>query len=81
MPLATDRVETRLPDLKPALTEAQARAEAARCLFCHRILGSERQDRTDQGFERAINRMLGNDSHRRNFPSRNLVAQDAEHCL
>lgn len=35
MPLATDRVETRLPDLKPALTEAQARAEAARCLFCH----------------------------------------------
>ena len=33
--LATDRVETRLPDLKPALTEAQARAEAARCLFCH----------------------------------------------
>ena len=35
MPLATDRVETRLPDHKPALTEAQARAEAARCLFCH----------------------------------------------
>ncbi|CAN5829393.1 NAD(P)-dependent oxidoreductase [soil metagenome] len=35
MPLATDRVETRLPDLKPALTDAQARAEAARCLFCH----------------------------------------------
>jgi glutamate synthase (NADPH/NADH) small chain len=33
--LASDRVETRLPDLKPALTEAQARAEAARCLFCH----------------------------------------------
>ena len=33
--LAVDRVETRLPDLKPALTEAQARAEAARCLFCH----------------------------------------------
>ena len=35
MTLASDRVETRLPDLKPALTEAQARAEAARCLFCH----------------------------------------------
>jgi glutamate synthase (NADPH/NADH) small chain len=35
VPLATDRVETRLPDLKPALTDAQARAEAARCLFCH----------------------------------------------
>ena len=35
MSLATDRVETRLPDLKPALTDAQARAEAARCLFCH----------------------------------------------
>lgn len=35
MPLAADRVETRFTDLKPALTEAQARAEAARCLFCH----------------------------------------------
>lgn len=35
MSLAADRVETRLTDLKPALTEAQARAEAARCLFCH----------------------------------------------
>lgn len=35
MALASDRVETRLTDLKPALTEAQARAEAARCLFCH----------------------------------------------
>jgi len=35
MPLAADRVESRLTDLKPALTEAQARAEAARCLFCH----------------------------------------------
>ena len=35
MTLAADRVETRLPDLKPALTKAQARAEAARCLFCH----------------------------------------------
>ena len=35
MRLETDRIETRLPDLKPALTEAQARAEAARCLFCH----------------------------------------------
>jgi glutamate synthase (NADPH/NADH) small chain len=35
VPLATDRVETRLTDLKPALTGAQARAEAARCLFCH----------------------------------------------
>ncbi|HJU86060.1 MAG TPA: FAD-dependent oxidoreductase [Gemmatimonadota bacterium] len=33
--LAVDRVESRLPDLKPALTEAQAHAEAARCLFCH----------------------------------------------
>lgn len=35
MSLPTDRVETRLPDHKPALTRAQARAEAARCLFCH----------------------------------------------
>ena len=35
MTLATNRIETRFSDLKPALTDAQARAEAARCLFCH----------------------------------------------
>lgn len=35
MTLATDRIETRFSELKPALSDAQARAEAARCLFCH----------------------------------------------
>lgn len=35
MTLAADRVETRLPELKPGLNDAQARAESARCLFCH----------------------------------------------
>jgi glutamate synthase (NADPH/NADH) small chain len=35
MTLAADRLETQLPDHKPALTTAQARAEAGRCLFCH----------------------------------------------
>ena len=35
MGLPAERLETRFPDLKPALTDAQARAEAGRCLFCH----------------------------------------------
>ena len=35
MRLTAERIETRLPEQKPALTAAQARAEAARCLFCH----------------------------------------------
>ncbi len=35
MPVPTDRVETRFSDHRPALSEAQARAEAGRCLFCH----------------------------------------------
>jgi glutamate synthase (NADPH/NADH) small chain len=35
MPVPTDRVETRFPDHRPPLTQAQARAEAGRCLFCH----------------------------------------------
>jgi glutamate synthase (NADPH/NADH) small chain len=35
MALAADRLETQLPDHKPALTTAQARAEAGRCLFCY----------------------------------------------
>ncbi len=35
MAIPAERLETRLPDLKPALTDAQARAEAGRCLFCH----------------------------------------------
>jgi len=33
--LSPDRIETRLPELKPAMSDARARAEAARCLFCH----------------------------------------------
>lgn len=35
MALPADRLESRLPDLKPRLTEAQAKAEANRCLYCH----------------------------------------------
>jgi len=35
MPVPTDRAETRFPDHRPPLTQAQARAEAGRCLFCH----------------------------------------------
>lgn len=35
MALAADRIEARFADLKPPLTDAQARAEAGRCLFCH----------------------------------------------
>jgi glutamate synthase (NADPH/NADH) small chain len=33
--LSPDRLETRLSDQKPALTDAQARTESGRCLFCH----------------------------------------------
>jgi len=33
--LPADRIETRLPELKPGMSGARARAEAARCLFCH----------------------------------------------
>lgn len=33
--LPVERLETRLIDHKPPLTDAQARAEAGRCLFCH----------------------------------------------
>jgi glutamate synthase (NADPH/NADH) small chain len=33
--LPVGRLESRLPDHKPPLTEAQAYAEAGRCLFCH----------------------------------------------
>jgi dihydropyrimidine dehydrogenase (NAD+) subunit PreT len=33
--LPVERLETRLTDQKPPLTDAQARAEAGRCLFCH----------------------------------------------
>jgi glutamate synthase (NADPH/NADH) small chain len=32
--LAGDRLESRLPDKKPLFTEAEARAEADRCLYC-----------------------------------------------
>ena len=35
MPVPTDRAETRFQDHRPPLTQAQARAEAGRCLFCH----------------------------------------------
>lgn len=35
MAIPVERLETRLSDHKPALTDAQAYAEAARCLFCH----------------------------------------------
>ncbi len=37
LPLAlpADRLESRIPELKPPLTEAQAKAEANRCLYCH----------------------------------------------
>ena len=35
MSVATDRAETRFSDHRPPLTQAQARAEAGRCLFCH----------------------------------------------
>ena len=34
-PLAADRLERRMADAHPALTEAQAIAEANRCLYCH----------------------------------------------
>ena len=36
-PLAApeDRLESRLPESKPALSPAEARAEAERCLYCH----------------------------------------------
>jgi glutamate synthase (NADPH/NADH) small chain len=33
--LPGDRLELRLPDAKPSYREAEARAEAARCLYCH----------------------------------------------
>src|SRR5579859_6247330 len=32
--LPAERLERRLPDKKPAYTEAEARAEADRCLYC-----------------------------------------------
>src|SRR5580693_9819714 len=32
--LPKDRLESRLPDAKPLYTEAEARAEAERCLYC-----------------------------------------------
>jgi glutamate synthase (NADPH/NADH) small chain len=35
MALPADRLESRIPDLKPRLTEAQAKVEANRCLYCH----------------------------------------------
>ncbi|MNK76863.1 Glutamate synthase [NADPH] small chain [compost metagenome] len=35
MALPADRLESRIPDLKPRLTEAQATAEANRCLYCY----------------------------------------------
>ncbi len=35
MALPADRLESRIPDLKPLLTEAQAKTEALRCLYCH----------------------------------------------
>jgi glutamate synthase (NADPH/NADH) small chain len=33
--LPAQRLELLMPDLKPALNDAQARAEAERCLYCH----------------------------------------------
>jgi glutamate synthase (NADPH/NADH) small chain len=35
MTVPIDRAETRFSDHRPPLTQAQARAEAGRCLFCH----------------------------------------------